>query len=60
MPFHAKGRGLLRKMDTTSKAAPGVALGCPCSGPRARCQLPRDGTGPVQRELSLVCPLMTL
>lgn len=21
MPFHAKGRGLLRKMDTTSKAA---------------------------------------
>ena len=22
MPFHAKGRGLLRKMDTTSKAGP--------------------------------------
>lgn len=28
MPFHAKGRGLLRKMDTTSKVAP-LARGAP-------------------------------
>lgn len=27
MPFHAKGRGLLRKMDTTSKAATGARVG---------------------------------
>lgn len=32
VPFHAKGRGLLRKMDTTSKAAPRLPWAASCSG----------------------------
>lgn len=33
MPFHAKGRGLLRKMDTTSKAACGATGRAPGPAP---------------------------
>lgn len=36
VPFHAKGRGLLRKMDTTSKAP---VLGC-CGAAALQCCWP--------------------
>ncbi|KAK2489687.1 hypothetical protein MC885_015392 [Smutsia gigantea] len=47
-PFHAKGRGLLRKMDTASKAMP-AALGPRSGAGMPRCRAPRQlhlATGP--------------
>lgn len=53
VPFHAKGRGLLRKMDTTSKAVPLL-----CSGSRSDLQSCRRpwllGWLKVQSYLSLI------
>uniref|UniRef100_A0A8D0UCK7 HDAg domain-containing protein n=1 Tax=Sus scrofa TaxID=9823 RepID=A0A8D0UCK7_PIG len=48
VPFHAKGRGLLRKMDTTSKARARTAS-FPAPGPRVTSGVGR-GQAPFRRE----------
>lgn len=42
MPFHAKGRGLLRKMDTTSKAAASASGWTLLRSPVVRATCPSD------------------
>lgn len=53
VPFHAKGRGLLRKMDTTSKAAP-LARVAPLPSVQAGDPMHRATGSSAQRCLSLI------